>query len=353
MSTVLMIYSMRINFGDSLRSVGVDVAPVARSGRPEGTAADVLVQVDGARFAVERRGRLPYPNEMPALEKRRAELASVGTPLLSVPFVPVSAESMLRDAGWSWADDAGNFDLRAPGLLLRQRLTTKPPVTGSTHLPQGSGSTAIIRALIGFSDDETEEPGVGALASQAGVSQPRASQVLSRLHELGLVERIGRGRWRPARAALLDRFLADYRGPGGTEQHYYSLDPLSIAAAALAGRSPRAASETAGEFVVSADVGPDLISAWRRPTTLIVYCRGLTSPETSGLVRAQGRGDANVVIRQPADTSVFPVPELVVDVDGVEVSLADPTQMIWDLHDLGGQDRVEAAGVMREWLLNR
>ena len=71
------------------------------------------------------------------------------------------------------------------------------------------------------------------------------------------------------------------------------------------------------------------------------------------MVRAQGRSDANVIVRQPADTSVFPVPDLVVDVDGVEVSLADPTQMIWDLHDLGGHDRLEAAGVMREWLLNR
>ncbi|MEA2589629.1 MAG: hypothetical protein QOH66_2556, partial [Actinomycetota bacterium] len=37
---------------------------------------------------------------------------------------------------------------------------------------------------------------------------------------------------------------------------------------------------------------------------------------------------------------------------GIDVPLADPTQMIWDLHDLGGADRVEAAGVLREWLLN-
>ena len=29
------------------------------------------------------------------------------------------------------------------------------------------------------------------------------------------------------------------------------------------------------------------------------------------------------------------------------------TQMIWDLRDLGGADRLEAAGELREWLLTR
>jgi hypothetical protein len=39
--------------------------------------------------------------------------------------------------------------------------------------------------------------------------------------------------------------------------------------------------------------------------------------------------------------------------DGVDVPLADLTQQIWDLQDLGGADRLEAAGRLREWLLNR
>jgi hypothetical protein len=33
--------------------------------------------------------------------------------------------------------------------------------------------------------------------------------------------------------------------------------------------------------------------------------------------------------------------------------MADPTQMIWDLQDLGGADRLDAAGELREWLLTR
>jgi hypothetical protein len=64
-----------------------------------------------------------------------------------------------------------------------------------------------------------------ALAGTAGVSQPRASQVLRQLHDLGFVDSPGRGRWLPRREDLLDRFLAEYLGPGGSDHYFYSLDP--------------------------------------------------------------------------------------------------------------------------------
>jgi hypothetical protein len=38
---------------------------------------------------------------------------------------------------------------------------------------------------------------------------------------------------------------------------------------------------------------------------------------------------------------------------GASIPLADPVQMIWDLLDLGGTDRAEAAGKLRQWLLYR
>ena len=69
-------------------------------------------------------------------------------------------------------------------------------------------------------------------------------------------------------------------------------------------------------------------------------------------MEAQGRQDANVIMRNPRDRSVFPVPALVAELRGVEVPLADPSQLIWDLQNLGGADRLEAAGMLREWLLN-
>lgn len=35
------------------------------------------------------------------------------------------------------------------------------------------------------------------------------------------------------------------------------------------------------------------------------------------------------------------------------VPLADPIQQIWDLHDLGGEDRLEAADRLRQAVLDR
>jgi len=300
-----------------------------------------------ARFAVEEKRRAPYPNELPKLQPIRKSLADVGTPMLVVPFVSEPLGTSLTQAGWSWADTTGNFDLRSDHLVLRQRCTARPPRGKASRLPQGSGSLAIIRALIGFPRGTNEEPGATALANQVGVSQPRASQVLHRLLELDLVARTPQGRWLPDREALLDRFLSEYRGAGGSERYLYSLDsPNEVAA--------RAAKETeAKSLAVSADVGPDLVLAWRRPSVVILYARQLLDLDQLALVDARGRHDANVIVRYPDDVSVFPTRPIVADVGGIEVPLADPTQQVWDLHDLGGADRLEAAGRLREWLLNR
>jgi hypothetical protein len=86
---------------------------------------------------------------------------------------------------------------------------------------------------------------------------------------------------------------------------------------------------------------------------VIVYAEHAADPADLDLVDAQGAHDANVIVRVPEDRSVFPSPAFTADVKGSTVSLADPTQMIWDLQDLGGADRLEAAGRLREWLLTR
>jgi hypothetical protein len=306
---------------------------------------DVLTSERLARFAVEEKKRAPYPNELDRLRPAWEELARHGQPLLVVPFVPETLGSALTEAGWSWADGQGNFDLRAPGLLLRQRRTMTAPTPKRGSLPRGSGSYAIIRALIGWRADGDHEPGATALAHQAGVSQPRASQVLRQLSGLDLVESAGHGCWRPRREALLDRFLADYPGPQGSEQHFYSLDSPADVAVRASTLHPRVA--------VSADVGPDLIVPWRRPSVVIVYVEHAFDPAGLELVQAQGRHDANVIIRVPEDRSVFPPQAFRAEIGGSDVSLADPAQLIWDLQDLGGSDRLEAAGRLREWLLTR
>jgi hypothetical protein len=339
---------------DAVRWLRESGLTVEQHDAPRGRAADVDEILDilagdrMARFAVESRKRAPYPSELDLLRHSRQVLAQHGEPLLVVPFVSEALGMALTRTGWSWADAAGDFDLRAPGLLLRQRRTMTAPMPRRKTLPRGSGSFAIIRALIRFGGDEEEEPGATALAAQAGVSQPRASQVLHQLNDLKLVERANHGRWRPRREALLDRFLAEYPGPQGSERYFYSLDaPTDVAVRASATCTPPR------PVVVSADVGPDLILAWRRPSVVVLYAQHVIDTAGLDLVEAQGRHDGNVIVRMPDDRSVFPVPALVAEVRGTEVALADPSQQIWDLTDLGGADRAEAAGRLRKWLLTR
>ena len=135
------------------------------------------------------------------------------------------------------------------GLILRQRRAVTAQRPARVTLPRGSGSFALIRALIRFGAGEDEHTSATALAAQARVSQPRASQVLARLQDNKLVERVEHRRWRPHREALLDRFQAEYPGPGGSEQFFYSLDsPTDVAIYASRILEHQAAA--------SADVGP-------------------------------------------------------------------------------------------------
>lgn len=332
-----------------LRESGLKVEDhTAADGADAGADAIIDVAAEGrhARFAVQVKRRAPYPHEAERLGRSWRELAEHGRPLMVAPFVSEPLGRILTSADWSWADDQGNFDLRAPGLLLRQRRTATAPVPRRRSLPLGSGSFAVIRTLVTFS--EGEEAGATALAAQAGVSQPRASQVLHQLHDLKLIEKTGHGRWEPHREALLDRFLAEYPGPKGSEQYCYSLDsPTEVAVRAGRGSTPRR------PIAVSADVGPDLILPWRRPSLVVLYAKHVIDPSSLGLIDAQGRHDANVIVRMPDDHSVFPSHALTAGVQGNDVPLADPLQQIWDLQDLGGADRLEAAGRLREWLLAR
>jgi hypothetical protein len=309
---------------------------------------DVAIGDRSARFAVRAKSRAPYPHEVERLQRSWHGLELRGHPLLIVPFISESLGSLLTGDGWSWADAQGNFDLRAPGLVARQRRASTAPTPKQRSLPRGSGSYAVIRALVRFSGGEGEELRATALAAQAGISQPRASQVLHHLRSLELVDVSGHGRWKPRREALLDRFLAEYPGPGGSEHYHYTLDsPADVAVRAGQASTP------SRPIAVSADVGPDLIVPWRRPSLVTLYVRHAIDLSGLGLTDAKGRHDANVIIRTPEDRSVFPVPALAGQIQGNEVPLADPLQQIWDLQDLGGADRIEAAGRLREWLLER
>jgi hypothetical protein len=326
-----------------LKDAGVTVdnastEPRRNDGRP---AAVLELEIDKRhlRFLVEQRGRAPYPGEIVTLTTLHDELKISGVPLLIAPFIGDEVGRQLVSAGWSWADAEGNYDIRAEGIRLRQRLASRRSPSARRSLPRGRGSWAFIRWLIA----NGEVTGLADLTLDAEVSQPRVSQIGGQLEELGLLHR-ARGSWRPEREELLDRFLREYPGPGGSEICFYSLDDALEVTSRVQGRDASTA--------ISGDVAADLLAPWRSPTMLVIYTQAPISLDmTPGVVKAHSRGDANILHRVPDDFSVFLSARRRREMPDVNVPIADPVQVLWDLEDLGGDDRLQAAEKLRRWLL--
>jgi hypothetical protein len=186
------------------------------------------------------------------------------------------------------------------------------------------------------------------LASLIGVSQPRVSQVLARLSSAGTMKPTADG-YVGQRERLIDLYLADHHPARvGPDTPWYSLLSMREQVAGVCSHAQRASVRVA----VSSDLAPDLLAAWRHPTLTIVYTTDALDLSSVGFVRAQGRVDATLLVRHTSDSTLLaafePWPR---SVDGIP--LVDPLQQIWDLHDLGGEDRGEAADRLRRAVLDR
>jgi hypothetical protein len=172
------------------------------------------------------------------------------------------------------------------------------------------------------------------------------SQILTSLSDLDLTVKKGREWFLTDREALLDQFVDGLDQPAAPTRYLYSLDPVS----AVAERSAL----LTDTVVVSADVGPDLIAPWRQPSVVVLYSHDWIDPDRIGAVEAEGRDSSNVFVRQPSDNAVMASGATArLRNGGPAIPLADPTQMLADLIELGGSDRQEAAEVLRTWILER
>jgi hypothetical protein len=208
----------------------------------------------------------------------------------------------------------------------------------------GAGTAAIARLLIA-----ADAPMTGvAIAEAVGVSQPRASQVLKQLAAHNTVRPTDHGYvGRPAR--LLDLYRQRARPLlVQPDSHWYSTRPPAEQARRVVdladGRHVRIA--------FSADLAPDLLVPWRHPTLTVVYTLESLGLDPAGFVPAEGRTDASIIVRWTSDpTLVAPPPPWPDVTDGVP--LTDPVQQWWDLLELGGEDRVEAADRLHQAILDR
>lgn len=208
----------------------------------------------------------------------------------------------------------------------------------------GAGTAAVVRVLIASDDPLT---GV-SIASTVGVTQPRASQILKQLAAFDAVTATPDG-YVGEPATLLDLYPLRTRPHlVEPESYWYSTRPP----AEQATRMLDLARTSGTQVAFSADLAPDLIAPWRHPTVTIAYVDGMVTPTEAGFVPAEGRADASVILRWTDDDRLLsPAPPWASEAEGVP--LADPCQQWWDLLDLGGEDRVEAADRLRSAILDR
>jgi hypothetical protein len=207
----------------------------------------------------------------------------------------------------------------------------------------GSGTSAIARLLLAVEEPLTQV----AIADAVAVTQPRASQVLKQLTAQGVVRSGVRGYVATKRARLLDLYREKSRPTlVRPEEAWYGTAELLDQVHSTVGF----ASLARAAISVSADVGPDLLVPWRHPTIAILYTTASLDLGQARFVRAEGRGDATLLVRTTGDQSLLkpfgPWPTTVQD-----IPLADPVQQWRDLLDLGGDDRREAAARLRRAIL--
>ena len=146
----------------------------------------------------------------------------------------------------------------------------------------------------------------------------------------------------------VNRLVLTTHPVGHDQSYWYSTRPMSEQVATLV----RQAHADHAAVAVSADLGPDLLAPWRHPTLTVVYTDVAPERLAGNLVPAEGRADASIITRWTSDqTLLSPAPPWPAVVD--DVPLTDPVQQWWDLLDLGGEDRREAADRLRDAILQR
>ena len=167
------------------------------------------------------------------------------------------------------------------------------------------------------------------LARELDVTQPRISQIGRLLATEGV--RFANVHEADQRARLVLLYALHHAPAVVTETLWYDIDPSHEQVA----RAVDYLVDVGAAAVVSADAAPDFVAPWRSPTLTAIYTN-LDAPLDS----AMARGEASIVLRHVSDPSLLEPWQAPRE---APFPLAHPLQQIWDLRDLGGEDRFEAS----------
>ena len=172
------------------------------------------------------------------------------------------------------------------------------------------------------------------LARELGITQPRVSQIGRLLATEGV--RFADVHDAGQRARLVLLYALHHAPAVVTETLWYDIDPSHEQVA----RAVAYLVEAGAVAVVSADAAPDFVAPWRSPTLTAIYTNLDAPLDPAGFVPAMARGEASIVLRHVSDPSLLEPWQAPRE---APFPLAHPLQQIWDLRDLGGEDRFEAS----------
>ncbi len=172
------------------------------------------------------------------------------------------------------------------------------------------------------------------LARELGVTQPRVSQI-GRLLATEDV-RFADVHEADQRARLVLLYALHHAPAVVTETLWYDIDPSHEQVA----RAVDYLVDVGAAAVVSADAAPDFVAPWRSPTLTAIYTNLDAPLDSAGFVPAMARGEASIVLRHVSDPSLLEPWQAPRE---APFPLAHPLQQMWDLRDLGGEDRFEAS----------
>jgi hypothetical protein len=236
--------------------------------------------------------------------------------------------------GWNLVTDDGTLRLLLGDDHLRRDKPTGEARRTHRRGPTSWATFTLVRRLLAGPPATQRE-----LAERTGVTQSKISRALNRLTTHNLVHKDTSG-WQPTDFdALLDWWLENYPGPGGVTSHWYSLENAVT-------QAKEAIDVLENRAVVSGDPAADALAPWRRPSTCALYVHVGASLASAGFVPVTSAAESTLTVCAPKDPGLW-LPTTWI---AAGLPLADPLQIIYDVVNGTGTDRVEAATHLREAL---
>jgi hypothetical protein len=262
--------------------------------------------------------------------------------LMVAPSLTASSLARLQELGWSWVTDAGQLHLRFPNRVVEEPAIAVDVERSPDYflrLPRrGLGTFAVLRRLL-LSTPLLQVD----LATATGLTQPRVSQILSRLSDQGLVVRDITG-WAPTDWDRgLEVWLSSYPGPHGLVTYWSGLDDVWSTTLTALNALP-------DDAVVSGDVAADLLEPWRQPQSAMIYVPAMDNLAGTGLVQVPAPADGAVAVCVPDDRTVWPADPITRPFRDRMISIADPLQVLSDVAKAQDEDSARAAEHLTKWI---